>query len=129
MFLKFKLIFRFIKFVLKNEIIDKRDKRKNFTKFNLNSKTYLVENIGKITVENPLENLSLKGYIIQYEVSPDVWSDRFDRKFYRSYESASEAIINIKKTEPFKKFKIKPIYTLNKEQTRELDINALLGFS
>lgn len=129
MFLKFKLIFRFIKFVFKNEIIDKRDKKKNFTKFNLNSKTYLVENIGKITVENPLENLSLKGYIIQYEVSPDVWSDRFDRKFYRSYESASEAIINIKKTDPLKKFKIKPIYILNKEQTRELDINALLDFS
>jgi hypothetical protein len=128
MFLKLKLIFRFIIFVIKNEIIDKKNWNKSFSKFNLNSKTYIVETTNRIEVEDPLSNLQIKGYIVQVELVPEVWSDRLDKKFYRSYESASEAIINLKNFYPNLNFKIKPIYILDKAQSREVDIRTVLDF-
>lgn len=125
MILKLKLIFKFIFFVLKNEVIPRDNFKKSFIKFNLNSKTYIVETVGSIKVENPLEDLKIKGWIIQYELMPDVWSDRIEKKFYRSYESASEAIINIKQTDQ-RRWRVKPIYVLDKSQMREVEIKTIL---
>jgi hypothetical protein len=128
MWLKLKLIFRFIIFVIKNEIIDKKNWNKSFSKFNLNSKTYIVETTNRIEVEDPLSNLQIKGYIIQVELFTGIWSDRLDKKFYRSFDSAAEAIINVKRSYPKLNFKIKPIYILDKAQSREVDIRTVLDF-
>lgn len=127
MILKLKLIFKFIFFILNNKVIPRDNFKKAFTKFNMNSKTYIVETVDKLKVENPLEDLQIKGWIIQYEVLHDVWSDRLDKKFYRSYESASEAVINIKQKDN-KNFRLKPIYVLDKSQMREVEIKTILDY-
>jgi hypothetical protein len=128
MILKLKLIFKFIFFVLKNEVIPRDNFKKAFTKFNLNSKTYIVDAPHKIEVEDPLVNITIKGYIVQYEIVPGIWAERLEKRFYRNYDSAVEAIVNFKKSNNLVNYKIKPIYILDKAQSREVDINEVLKF-
>jgi hypothetical protein len=127
-FIKIKLIFKFIFFVFKNKTISKLDKSKSFSKFNLNSKTYIVDAPHKIEVEDPLVNITIKGYIVQYEIVPGIWAERLEKRFYRNYDSAVEAIVNFKKSNNLVNYKIKPIYILDKAQSREVDINEVLKF-